>query len=142
MIHGMMEFALDQRLQTDTHFIEDWPLCRVQLMKDRRYPWLILIPRRENIREIYELDAPDRRFLTDEICRASRAMAHALRPAKINVAALGNVVAQLHVHVIGRRTDDAVWPSPVWGRGSPEAYAPEELAERVKILQSAFKEFK
>lgn len=142
MIHGMMEFTLDPRLETDTLFIEDWMLCRVQLMKDRRYPWLVLVPRRESIREIFELEAPDRRLLMDEICRASQAMSHALRPSKINVGALGNVVPQLHVHIIGRRTDDAVWPSPVWGRGAPEPYATGELAERVQILQSAFKEFK
>ncbi len=137
-----MDFSLDHRLENDTAYLQDWPLCRVLLMKDRRFPWLILVPRRAHIREIYELDDPDRRVLMDETCRASRVLAQLYRPEKINVAALGNVVPQLHVHVVARTTGDAAWPRPVWGQGVAEAYTADEMVKATAGLLSAFKDFK
>ena len=107
----------------------DWPLCQVRLQDDARFPWLILIPRRADLREIEDLAPPERALLMEEMVRAG-AMVRALgrvarRPVeKINVAALGNVTAQLHVHVVGRRSDDGLWPDPVWGRGEAVRYGP------------------
>ena len=135
-------FSLDQRLENDTEPLQDWPLSRVLLMKDRRFPWLILVPRRDGIREIFELGGHDRKVLMDELCRASRALTHVFSPEKINVGALGNVVPQLHVHVVARRAGDAAWPGPVWGRGPAEPYSAGEMADVTAGLLSAFKDFK
>ncbi|MBN8920546.1 MAG: HIT domain-containing protein [Rhizobiales bacterium] len=110
-----MEWALDGRLAADTIPLGDWPLSRVLLTNDARYPWLILAPRRAGVREIVDLDAADRSQLLDEITQAGEALRDVMQPDKLNVAALGNVVAQLHIHVIARFHTDAAWPKPVWG---------------------------
>lgn len=108
-------FELDARLDADTLPVCDLPLTRVLLMNDARYPWLILVPRRVGLRELHELDPAERHQLNDEIDRCSRWLAGHFVADKMNIAALGNQVAMLHVHVIARfRTDDA-WPNPVWG---------------------------
>jgi diadenosine tetraphosphate (Ap4A) HIT family hydrolase len=106
---------LDARLQADCVPIGHFALCTLLLMNDAHYPWFILVPDRENLSEIYQLGNEDQQQLMRESCMLSRAMARAFQPDKLNVAALGNVVAQLHVHHIARYRNDAAWPRPVWG---------------------------
>lgn len=127
-------FALDPRLANDTVFVADWLLCRVLLMDDAQFPWLVLVPRRANAVELDDLDARERARLMHEIQRAM-AMLRAVVPCeKLNVGALGNIVRQLHVHVVARRRDDPAWPGPVWGFGPAHHYLPEARAKLVKAL--------
>ena len=134
----MREFDLHPRLAADTVFVADWTLCRVLLMNDARYPWLILVPRRNDVTEIFELCPEDREMLMAEIALASERLRHFSRAAKINIGALGNLVPQLHIHIIARNPSDAAWPGPVWGNGVAEPYAPNAaaalVAEFVKTL--------
>jgi diadenosine tetraphosphate (Ap4A) HIT family hydrolase len=125
---------LHPTLARDTVEVARLPLCRVLLMKDRRFPWLILVPERESVREIHELPAADRAELIEEIARAGEVLKRLFRPDKLNVGALGNVVPQLHVHVVARFAADPAWPGPVWGSGAAVAYADDELEERRKQL--------
>jgi diadenosine tetraphosphate (Ap4A) HIT family hydrolase len=122
-----MSFTLHPTLARDTVEVTRLTLCRVLLMKDRRFPWLILVPALEEIREIHELAEEDRRLLIEEIALAGRTLERLFQPDKINVGALGNVVPQLHVHVVARFADDPAWPGPVWGSGAAVPYAAEEL---------------
>lgn len=123
----MTVFALHPQLQKDCLIIGDLPLCRALLMNHRRFPWIILVPRVENAKEIVDLDAPRRGMLMEEIAQASEAMQRHFKPHKLNVAALGNMVPQLHIHLIARFEDDAAWPNPVWNSGvAAEAYDAEE----------------
>lgn len=134
------EFALHPRLAADTVPVADLALCRVLLMANRAFPWLILVPRRTGAVEIHRLDAADRGLLVEEIALASRVLEDAVRPDKLNVGALGNMVPQLHVHVVARRRDDPAWPGPVWGCGVSEPYAPgeaEALAARLAAALTA-----
>ncbi|HYA72814.1 MAG TPA: HIT family protein [Roseiarcus sp.] len=117
-----MSFALDPRLAADTFEVGDLALSRVLLMNDRRYPWLILVPRAENLREIVDLETQARAALMEEIALASRFVQSLPGVEKINVGALGNIVGQLHVHVLGRAAGDPAWPGPVWGFGKAERY--------------------
>ena len=133
-------FTLHPRLAADTLLVGALPLCRVLLMNDAAYPWLILVPRRAAIREVHELDAEDRRRLIEEIAAASRVLAGLPAVEKINVAALGNIVPQLHVHVLARRTDDAAWPQPVWGRGPARPYDADAAAALVTRLRADWPE--
>jgi diadenosine tetraphosphate (Ap4A) HIT family hydrolase len=121
-------FTLDPRLAADTIVVGDLSLSRVLLMNDARFPWLILVPRRAQLREIVDLAASEQSALMGEITAVSLALQRLTSPHKLNVAALGNQVAQLHVHVIARFTDDAAWPRPVWGVGTAEPY-PAALLE-------------
>lgn len=118
----MIKFELDERLAADTFPIADLPLSRVLLMNDARYPWVILVPRHASISEVFELSADDQQQLWCEASQLGEAMKTALGGDKVNIASLGNVVSQLHVHVVLRRHNDATWPAPVWGNGSPEPY--------------------
>ena len=120
-----MSFILDPRLAADTALIGDLPLSRALLMEDARYPWLILVPRRTDLSEIIELEPEARARLMEEMALAAAAIAALPGVEKINVGALGNIVRQLHVHVIGRRVGDAAWPGPVWGAGPAVPYAAE-----------------
>ncbi|MBI3446978.1 MAG: HIT family protein [Magnetospirillum sp.] len=124
-------FELHARIQADTALVADWPLSRVLLMNDSTYPWLILVPRRAAIAEITDLETDDQRLLMEEVSRASLGLRRLVSPHRINIAALGNVVPQLHVHVIARFTDDPAWPRPVWGAVPATPYAPDALAERL-----------
>jgi len=120
-------FELHPKLFADTVAVAEWPLSRVLLMNERTYPWLILVPRRAAIAEIGELDAADRAQLIEEIARLSDIVRTRLSPDRINVAALGNVVPQLHVHVIARFKGDPAWPRPVWGAQPPVPFTDGEL---------------
>src|SRR5215475_12418756 len=119
-----MSFQLDSRLEADTAFVTDWPLCRALLMNDARYPWLVLVPRRSDLVEIADLALADRAVLMEEIIRAGEILRALPGVTKLNVGALGNVVRQLHVHVMGRRPGDPAGAGPVWGHGPAEPYAP------------------
>lgn len=119
-------WALDPQLAADTVAVGDLPLSRLLLHSDANYPWLILAPRRAGAIELTDLDATDRVRLMEEIAQTSAALSTITRCHKINVAALGNVVAQLHVHVIARFRDDAAWPGPVWGKAPARAYDPPQ----------------
>jgi diadenosine tetraphosphate (Ap4A) HIT family hydrolase len=135
-------FELHPDFGTTSAMVGDLPLCRVQLNDDARYPWLILIPRAPGAVEIDDLSSRDRRRLMDEIVvagEAVRALGEAVgRPVyKLNIGQLGNVTPQLHVHVIGRRQDDAAWNRPVWGVGSQEAYADDARARSVATARAA-----
>ena len=130
-------FVLNEPLAADTVELERRPLCLALLMNDSRYPWLILVPRRSGLRELHDLTPTEQSTLMEEISRASRALEKAFAPAKINVAALGNVVEQLHVHVVARFRNDAAWPGPVWGKLPPKPYGAEDMAEISARIKSA-----
>lgn len=108
-------WQLDARLQADTLPLGDWPVCRVLLMDDTHYPWLILVPRVPSVSELVDLSAEQRAQAAVEVDSAAHALRDVFAPDKLNVAALGNVVNQLHIHVIARFKADAAWPAPVWG---------------------------
>ena len=124
----MTGFALDPRLAADTVAVATLPLCEVRLLDDRRFPWAVLVPARPGAVEVVDLDAADRGRLIEEIAHVSMAMRQAFAPDKLNVGALGNVVAQLHVHVVARYRADAAWPGPVWGTGREPYDAPGRSA--------------
>jgi diadenosine tetraphosphate (Ap4A) HIT family hydrolase len=130
-----VSFALDPRLAGDTIEIGDLALSRLLLMNDARYLWLILVPRRENLSELIDLGVRDRAVLMEEIAAVSRTLLGSSGVEKINVGALGNIVRQLHVHIVARRFGDAAWPGPVWGAGAPQRYDAErggKLAQDLK----------
>ena len=131
------DFALHPRLAADTTQVCDLDLSRVLLMDDAVWPWLILVPRRVGLRELIDLPRAERHLLDDEIALASQALVSLYRPDKLNVAALGNVVEQLHVHVIARHIGDPAWPAPVWGRQPPTPYSPEARDRRLEELRGA-----
>jgi len=130
----MTAFTLHPRLAADTIAIGDLPLCSVLLTDDSRYPWLVLVPRRLGAREIVDLSAEDRAVLIEEIAAASRALRAVTGAEKLNVAAIGNVVAQLHVHIVARFAADAAWPEPVWGRGAALRYGAGAARERARRI--------
>jgi diadenosine tetraphosphate (Ap4A) HIT family hydrolase len=135
----MTDFAADPAFEAGSVFAADWPLCRVRLQDDARFPWLILIPRRPGAVELDDLDPQDRISLMEETVRAGeivRRLGQAVgRPIdKLNVAAIGNVTAQLHVHIVGRRRDDGLWPDPVWGRGPATLHAPNARASALALI--------
>ncbi len=127
-------FQLHPNLLADTVLVCDLPLCRVLLMDDANWPWLILVPRRAGLRELLDLSREDRIALIDEIDLASRLLQARYEPDKLNIAALGNQVEQLHVHVIARSRNDPAWPSPVWGRFPPLPYATDSRARLAQEL--------
>jgi diadenosine tetraphosphate (Ap4A) HIT family hydrolase len=132
-------FALDARLDADTHRIGDLALSRLLLMDDARFPWLILVPRLPGLRDLTDLAHDDQHVLLDEINRCAHVL-HALdKPDKLNIAALGNVVSQLHVHIIARYTTDAAWPQPVWNIGARTSHAPDALRARLAALRTALR---
>ena len=132
------DFALHPRLVADTAQVCDLALSRVLLMDDAAWPWLILVPRRAALRELIDLPRAERHLLDDEIALASQTLISLYRPDKLNVAALGNVVEQLHVHVIARHIGDPAWPAPVWGRQPATPYSADAREERLEALRDAF----
>lgn len=131
----MSEFQLHPQLAADTLLVAALPLCDVLLMNDANYPWLILVPRVPGASELLDLGESDRARLWREIDIASQALRELFAPDKLNIAALGNVVSQLHVHVIARFKNDAAWPKPVWGAQPAKPYSATEIAERVDTLR-------
>ncbi|MDH0646419.1 HIT domain-containing protein [Pseudomonas sp. GD03858] len=137
-------FTLDSRLQQDSLVLGDLPLCRLLLSKDANYPWFILVPRRADVSELFELDEVDQRQLWEETTALAEALKDAFAADKMNVATLGNVVSQLHMHVIVRRHGDAAWPAPVWGKVPAIGYTQEQVdgvRQRMRaLLGDSFKE--
>jgi len=133
-------FSLHPRLAADTAHVTRLALCHVLLMNDARVPWLLLVPERPALQELHGLPAPERALLMEEITVASQVLERLYRPDKLNVGALGNLVPQLHVHVIGRYRSDAAWPGPIWGSGPAIPYEPDALAAEVERLRAAFAE--
>jgi diadenosine tetraphosphate (Ap4A) HIT family hydrolase len=131
-----LTFLLHPRLAADTAFVADWSLSRVLLMDDARYPWLILVPRRAGVTELFDLANEDRATLTEEVSRAARALKAISGALKINVGALGNLVPQLHVHIVARNEGDAAWPGPVWGHGTAVRYEPARRDAFVEELHA------
>lgn len=130
------DFELNPRLAADSIAIGDWPLCRLLLMNDSQYPWAILVPRRAGLREAYELEAADQLQLLAESNHLGREMMRRFSGEKLNVAALGNMVPQLHLHHIVRHSADPAWPAPVWGKHPPVTYDAASLSARTQILKS------
>jgi diadenosine tetraphosphate (Ap4A) HIT family hydrolase len=135
--HPEADFELDRRLAADTVYVADWTLCRVLLMDDAQFPWLVLVPRRPGLAELDDLDANDRTRLMQEIQRAMQTLRDTVEYDKLNVGALGNIVRQLHVHVVARRRNDAAWPGPVWGHGRAVPYTEDTRDQLVAALRRA-----
>ena len=133
----MSSWQLHPQLADDTTPVIELPLCEVRLMDDANHPWLVLVPRVAGITEIIDLDPAQRLQLSEEIDTTCRALRTLFNPDKLNVAALGNMVPQLHVHVIARYRSDIAWPRPVWGAATARSYAPEELIELINALRKA-----
>jgi len=129
-----MTFELAPELQRDCIALADWPLCKVLLMNDSQYPWFILVPRISGLKEIIDLTDIQQKTFWLESAKLSELLRDVFNPDKLNVAALGNMVPQLHVHHIARFTTDIAWPKPVWGLHSSIAYSDEQLVELKKAL--------
>lgn len=127
--------ALHPQLVNDCLQLGRFELCRLLLMRDANYPWCILVPDRDAVTEIHQLPEPDQQQLLRESSQLSRAMEAVFKPDKMNIAALGNVIPQLHIHHIARFRDDPAWPAPVWGRVTPRPYTEEELARTAASLR-------
>jgi diadenosine tetraphosphate (Ap4A) HIT family hydrolase len=131
---------LDSRLLSDSVHAADLRLCQVRLQDDARFPWLVLIPQRPDLVALTDLDRAERAVLIEEIAAASRALEDATDCGKINVGALGNIVRQLHIHIVGRNEGDAAWPGPVWGSGERIPYtleARDALLRQVRFALGA-----
>ena len=134
-----MDFALDPRLAADAIPVGDLALSSVLLLDDARFPWLVLVPRRPGASEITDLSEEDAAALARETRIAVGVMLALAKPDKVNVGALGNVVAQLHVHVVGRFRSDPAWPGPVWGHGVRKPYPPHAAAQLVERAGALFR---
>ena len=132
-----MTFALHEKLAADCEFLGEADLCSVLLMRDHRFPWVILVPRIDGLRDFHDLPRSRAITLFDEIERVSRILVDEFDAEKINVAALGNQVPQLHVHVIGRYASDAAWPGPVWNAGVAQDVDQAVVGERASVLRRA-----
>jgi diadenosine tetraphosphate (Ap4A) HIT family hydrolase len=134
-----MSFVMHPRLTADTAAIADWPLSRVLVMNDKRYAWIVLVPRRPDVSEIFDLDEAAQVTLIGEIARVSERIKHWARARgncdKVNIGTIGNLVPQLHVHVVARAKGDPAWPGTVWGVGTPVPYGAAELSRVVTELR-------
>lgn len=127
-----MSFALDSRLEADSVFVADGPLSQVRLMNDARFPWLLLVPRVADASEWIDLDGNQQRLLLAEINQLSKLLRAESGVQKLNIGALGNIVRQLHVHLVGRHEGDAAWPGPVWGSGAARKWDADALSAQVE----------
>ncbi len=134
-----MTFALHPKLAADSTYVCDLPVSQVRLSHNAAFPWLILIPRYADVSEIIDLDVSLQQQLWQEIARSSQIMRDLFQPTKLNVANLGNVVSQLHIHVIARFNSDPAWPNPVWNSQITASYSVVEQQQRIKQLNNAFK---
>ena len=134
----MNDFKLDPRLEADTYQLTDLSLCRILLMNDSRYPWLILVPRQQGLREFHDLSRKDQSRLMSEITRTAKILEVSHQPDKLNIGALGNIVNQLHIHVLGRFDGDPAWPGPVWGIGEPVAYVEKQADAVIREFRAQF----
>ena len=129
-----MTFVLHPRLAADSLPVGDLGLCAVRLMNDKRFPWLILVPRRADLVELFDLTVGERAQAMEEIAIAGRTLAELTGAFKLNVGSIGNLVAQLHIHVVARHEDDAAWPAPVWGFGKASPYGAAEAATLIETI--------
>ena len=127
----MTGFILDSRLAADSVFIADGPLSQVRLMDDVRFPWLVLVPRVQDLSEWLDLDGAQQRLLLAEINQAGNLIRTEPEVEKLNIGALGNIVRQLHVHLVGRHAGDPAWPGPVWGSGAAQRHSQASLESRI-----------
>lgn len=133
----MTQFELDERLQNDSLSLLHLTLCDLRLAKDGRWPWLILVPQRAGVSELFDLTPADQTVLMAEQMRVAEALKKATCATKINIAAIGNVVRQLHIHIVARFEGDANWPGPIWGYGTAEPYDTDSLnVMKNKILDA------
>ena len=133
-----INFILNPVLANDCIQITNLCLSKMLLMNDRRYPWLILVPRRTAITEIHHLPIKDQQILFNEITEVAKFLEEEFRSTKINIGAIGNIVPQLHVHLVCRKSDDAAWPNPVWGHSSPINYKNSEAIQIIKKIKRKF----
>ena len=134
-----MSFQLHPRLAEDCFKIGSLALSELLMMNDSQYPWLILVPRRE-AREIYQLNAVDRQTLLDESCLIAETLQNLYQPDKLNIAAIGNMVPQLHLHHVARYQTDKAWPAPIWGKLPPCPYSQQQAQLEISKIQFALKE--
>ena len=132
----MSGFELDPRLAADSVFIADGPLSQVRLMDDTRFPWLLLVPRVPGAAEWIDLDGSQQRLLLAELNQVSQLLRAEAGVEKLNIGALGNIVRQLHVHLVGRHAGDPAWPGPVWGSGQMQRFEPDALQARAAAWRS------
>jgi diadenosine tetraphosphate (Ap4A) HIT family hydrolase len=134
-------FKLHPKLAKDTLTVGDFPLCRLLLINDKNYPWFILVPRRAGIREIFELDETDQRQLLKESSQLSQVLVKLFHADKLNVAAIGNMVPQLHIHHVVRYESDRAWPKPVWGLFPAQTYSERALQETCANIADHLSDF-
>ena len=138
----MGSFQIESKLNHDTYFVSDLDLCRLLIMNDSNYPWFILVPRRFNISEIYQLSNEDRFQLDYETNFISEKLANHYKADKMNIAALGNIVSQLHIHIIVRKKTDLLWPETIWGKKSPLFYSKEDIENTISIIKNLLTSYK
>ena len=129
-------FTLDEQLKKDTILVGEKELCLVLLANDTNYPWVILVPKREDITEIYQLSKQDQQLRQQESCDVAKKLQQHFKGDKMNVAALGNVVKQLHIHHVVRYENDVAWPAPIWGKVAAKPYTPAQMEEMYHQLQA------
>ena len=130
----MSEFVLHSKLEADTFEIADLEVSRLLLMNDARFPWLILVPQVSDMRDLHNLPKDHYQVVTREIAHVSQILQTLTQAHKMNVGALGNMVPQLHIHIIARQTDDAAWPAPVWGVGEAQPYRQDAAARLIQQI--------
>ena len=133
----MHTFRLDERLARDSELITKLGLCQLRIQNDKRWPWLVLVPQRNDVSELFELTPLDQAMLSFETNQVASALKELTGATKINVGALGNIVRQLHVHIIARTEGDPCWPGPIWGQGTPEPYCDNDRHDFMKKLAGA-----
>ena len=133
------QFQLHERLQQDCILIGRFSLCQLLMMNDSQFPWFILVPERADIKEIYQLSVADRQLLSVESCFLAENMADLFKAHKMNMAAIGNMVPQLHIHHIVRYQTDKAWPAPVWGKFIAEAYTEQQIIELTDKVRAQLK---
>ena len=132
-------FQLHERLQQDCISIGRFSLCQLLMMNDKQFPWFILVPERADIKEIYQLNAADRQLLSEESCFVAKNMADLFKADKMNIAAIGNMVPQLHIHHIVRYQTDKAWPAPVWGKFAAQPYTELQISELTNKVRTQLK---
>ncbi|PKG99201.1 HIT domain-containing protein [Paraglaciecola sp. MB-3u-78] len=132
----MTNFVLHPQLEQDSELVTELVLCSVRLINDANYPWLILVPRVANISDVIDLSDAQQQRLWQESARVSRALKYLFTPDKLNIAALGNMVPQLHLHHIVRYQNDVSWPKPIWGQVASKAYSEVQLTKQVNLIQT------
>jgi diadenosine tetraphosphate (Ap4A) HIT family hydrolase len=130
----MSNFTLHPQLEQDSVFVQDLPVSQLRLMNNSAVPWVILVPRVTDLREIHHLPHAQQHQVMDEMSMMGRRLEELYKPNKINIAALGNIVWQLHIHIVARFNTDPAWPAPIWGKLPPSPYALDALASRIKEL--------